>query len=117
MKKNLFLSVTLAAIVDSSCVFASSSLSKHEDKNKNTTLFIHFENQEAKEIYKHLEYAQKLNGYIVSEAGMNKNYLSSPSITCNKTDPSVLDRKPDDDSPDLYDCHLNITARGLIENP
>lgn len=117
MKNTLFLSVTLAAIVYPSCVFANTALSKNKDDSENMTLSIHFNNKEAKEIYKYLEYAQGLGGYVISDGGMSKSYLSSPVITCKKTDPGVLDRKPNDDSPDLYDCDLTIGTNGLIQNP
>ncbi|MFS1539762.1 MAG: hypothetical protein ACL7BU_14955 [Candidatus Phlomobacter fragariae] len=117
MKNTLFLSATLAAIVYSSCIFANSSLSKDKDDGGNTTLSIHFDNKEAKEIYKHLEYARELGGYVVSDSGMSKNYLSSPVITCYKTDPTVSGLKPNDDPPGLYICDLTIGVNGLKQNP
>lgn len=117
MKKTLFLSVTLAAIVYPSCVFANTALSKNKDDSGNTTLSIHFKNKEAKEIYKHLAYSQASGGYVVSDNGMGKSHLSSPAITCTKSNPDMLGRKLNDDSPDLYDCDLTIGTHGLTQNP
>lgn len=117
MKSTLFLFITLAAIVYSSCIFAKTVLSKNKDDSGNTTLSIHFNNQEAKEIYKHLEYVQGLGRYVVSDNGMGKSHLSSPAITCTRSNPDLLDRKPNDDSPDLYACELTIGTDGLTQNP
>lgn len=117
MRKTLFLSVMLATMVYPSCVFANTSLSRDKDDNGNTTLSIHFDNKEAKEIYKHLEYAQGLGGYIVSDNGMGKTHLSSPAISCTRSNPDLLDRKPNDDSPDLYACEITIGTNGLKQNP
>ncbi|SFM97417.1 hypothetical protein SAMN05216516_101607 [Izhakiella capsodis] len=80
-------------------------------------LTVNFSAAQSKKIYHYLEKVREQEGYVVSSGAAGSVYLSSPAVTCKRTDPGNLGRSEKNDSADLYSCMTRINQAGLSEQP
>lgn len=85
--------------------------------DKNNSVFFNIEGKDARKLFQYLEKAQTdHNGYVITEGGMNKTYLSSPAVSCRKANPDVYDPPKLDTDPDLYDCYMALSNNGTVNS-
>lgn len=114
----LKLSAVLCVTFATTALFSSLLQAANNDiKVDNGGLTARFSAAQARQIYHYLEKVRQQEGYVVSSGAAGSNYLSSPAVTCKRTNPGNLGRSEKDDSPDLYSCSMRINQAGLSAQP
>lgn len=82
--------------------------------SSDSSAYIQFSGQEAKNLWEYLEKIQKSgNGFVLGEAKMGVSSLTSPFMTCSKFNHNPYGNNLSDKDSHMYDCFIHLNSRGL----